>query len=244
MKIISWNCQGGFRNKYQEILDLKPDMVILLECESIERLKFGNGIPMPNDHFYYSENSKKGIAVLSYCDFRFEKLAIHNPIFRHIIPLKMFNLTHSFYLFVIWAMENKEEPNLSYIGQVWRAIHFYEPLLDENCLLVGDFNSNSIWDKPKRNGNHSDIVAYLNQHNIFSAYHELNQEEQGKESQKTFYMHRNVNKSYHIDYAFLSKAFLSSETTLQIGNHDKWLSYSDHMPLVLELGIPEHYRVV
>ena len=30
-------------------------------------------------------------------------------------------------------------------------------------MLVGDFNSNTIWDKPRREGNHSTVVDFLKQ---------------------------------------------------------------------------------
>ncbi len=49
-------------------------------------------------------------------------------------------------------------------------------------------------------------------------------------------MHRNIQKQYHIDYAFLSKDLISL-ATMEIGKPEEWLSISDHLPLVVEIGI-------
>lgn len=34
MKIISWNCNSKFREKYSEILALKADVYVICECEN------------------------------------------------------------------------------------------------------------------------------------------------------------------------------------------------------------------
>ena len=45
----------------------------------------------------------------------------------------------------------------------------YENLLEnENVILTGDFNSNTIWDRKRRIGNHSDVVEKLEEKNIES----------------------------------------------------------------------------
>ena len=42
MKLITWNCQGAFRKKAEIILTLNPDILVIQECESPERLIFKN----------------------------------------------------------------------------------------------------------------------------------------------------------------------------------------------------------
>jgi hypothetical protein len=54
MKIIEWNCQGAFRNKYERIMALEPDILIVPECES--KHKFGDIIPEPSDFFWYGDS--------------------------------------------------------------------------------------------------------------------------------------------------------------------------------------------
>ena len=39
MKIISWNCNGALRNKFQHIAELEADIYIIQECEDPIRAK-------------------------------------------------------------------------------------------------------------------------------------------------------------------------------------------------------------
>lgn len=36
MRLITWNCQGAFRNKASVILKHKPDILVIQECECAE----------------------------------------------------------------------------------------------------------------------------------------------------------------------------------------------------------------
>ena len=105
--------------------------------------------------------------------------------------------------------------------------------------MCGDFNSNSIWDKQHRTkdkyGNTRDqtnLNRKLESCNLFSAYHKLNNEEQGKESRSTFYLYRHLDKPYHIDYVYAAE---SRFTDLKIGDAEKWIELSDHVPLIFEI---------
>ena len=131
-------------------------------------------------------------------------------------------------------MDNKENNNARYIAQVWLAINHYSELLDKPIIIVGDFNSNQIWDKEKRIANHSDVVKLLSDKSIESLYHKMNSENQGKETQPTFFLHRNKEKPYHLDYCFVSEKFWSKEFSVTIGNFDEWIKLSDHLPIEIE----------
>lgn len=238
LKIISWNCQGAFRNKFENILKLNPDIVVILECEPIEKLNFGKSMPLPNDFAWYSDNGKKGIGIFSYCDYRLDLLSIHNPEFRYIIPFRVYNEITSFYMLTVWAMDHKTSPLDRYIGQVWNAVNFYSSLLNDNCVVIGDFNSNKIWDGKERSGNHTSVVKFLEDRNIVSIYHHYFNEHQGEEITKTFYLHRNINKPYHIDYVFASKSLISDMTDIEVGVFEDWILFSDHVPIITQLAIP------
>ena len=236
MRIIEWNCQGAFRNKNKEILELKPDILIVPECEEEHKLQFGILTPKPNDFLWYGKTGKKGIAIFSYSNYKFKVLKDFNTAFRYIVPLEVSDGKNSFLLFAVWAMDNKENTLARYIGQVWNAINYYKAILGENSILIGDFNSNQIWDDKKdRVANHTDFVNFLKSHNIESLYHRQFDEEQGSESQRTFFMYRNVDKSYHIDYVFASNNLLNSGYNLKLETSDKWIDKSDHIPLILDI---------
>lgn len=237
MRIIEWNSQGAFRKKNEQILTLKPDILIIPECENKEKLKFGKLTPKPNDFFWYGDSPNKGIGIFSYSDYKFELLNEFNPKYRYIIPLKVSNSENSFILFAIWAMDNKEKTDARYIGQIWLAINYYSDfLINEKTILIGDFNSNQIWDYKDRVGNHTDVVNKLKEKEIFSLYHKKYSIEHGKETDATFYMYRKNEKPYHIDYCFASNKIIQKGFDIKIENSNDWLNYSDHKPMIVEFS--------
>jgi endonuclease/exonuclease/phosphatase family metal-dependent hydrolase len=100
-------------------------------------------------------------------------------------------------------------------------------------ILAGDFNSNTIWDKKYREGNHSHVVKRLEEKNIYSTYHLHYKREQGKEKHPTLYMYRHKDKPYHIDYCFVSSDLVGKLKSVKIGSHQFWARYSDHVPLIV-----------
>jgi exodeoxyribonuclease-3 len=237
MKIITWNCNMAFRNKAEFILVYKPDILIVPECECPEKLIFKNNNHIPNDILWYGTNQNKGLGIFSYGNYKFKLLECHNPNFKNILPISVTNGEIDFVMFAIWA-NNPDDKDGQYVTQVWKAINYYEDLLsEENVILIGDFNSNTIWDKPRREGNHSAVVEKLKSKRIFSTYHEFFKQEQGKEKHATLFMYRHENKPYHIDYCFASNDFIRKLVNVEVGNFKDWREYSDHKPLMVQFDL-------
>ena len=173
------------------------------------------------------------MAILSYSNYRFSLLDLHNENLKTIIPLQVKNEKVSFNLFAIWA-NNPADRDGRYITQVWKAIHHYDSLLtNRGTILIGDFNSNTIWDRPRRAGNHSTVVEYLEKKGIHSLYHKFFKQVQGKEQHPTLYMYRHKNKGYHIDYCFASQDLVKKLNSVEVGAYAFWKKYSDHMPVIV-----------
>ena len=237
MRLITWNCQGAFRKKADLILAQHPDILVVQECEHPDRLVFNPATQKPNDHYWYGDNVHKGICIYSFSDYKFELLPIFNPEFRYILPFRVTGHGQSFTLFAIWAMSQKENYFHRYIGQVWLAINYYSDLLGKPTILIGDFNSNKIWDSKDRVANHSDVVQKLADNNIQSVYHRHNGVEQGKEKHPTLFLQRNQNKPYHIDYCFASSEIIDKVQNIEIGSYDNWITHSDHSPLIVDFDL-------
>jgi exonuclease III len=237
MRLITWNCQGAFRKKADIILTLRPDILIIQECEHPDKFKFTPSTPKPNDIFWYSDGGKKGLGLFSYSDYKFELLSEFNPEYRYILPFRVTGNGHCFTFFAIWAMNNKENHEARYIGQVWYAINHYKDLLGKSTILIGDFNSNKIWDYKDRVGTHSDVVNKLADKDIHSVYHKYFEIEQGKEKHPTLFMYRKKEKSYHIDYCFVSADLLDKVKEVEIGPYENWTTHSDHSPLNIEFAL-------
>jgi exodeoxyribonuclease III len=237
MRIITWNCNMAFRKKADIILTYKPDILIVPECEHPDKLLFSIDTPKPADILWFGKNQNKGLAIFSYSNFRFTVLDNHNQDLQMIIPIAVTGGQFDFNLFAIWA-NNPTDRDGQYIEQVWKAVHHYKNLLtDTKPILVGDFNSNTIWDKKHRQSNHSNVVKLLEDKGIFSTYHLHRKQTQGTEEHPTLYMYRHKDKPYHIDYCFASKDLLDKVSSVEIGDFDEWIKYSDHVPVVITFDI-------
>jgi len=232
MKIVSWNCNMAFRKKAAKVLEFRPDLAIIPECESPTKLTFSDVSVEPKNKIWIGENHSKGIGIFSYSDLKITVHEFYDPKFRYVVPLRVRG-KENFNLIAVWAMNNKEYPPQRYIGQVWLALQKYENLLSDSVLIVGDFNWNTIWDGSRNlAGNLTLIVEFLKSKGISSLYHQFFSEDFGKETQPTFYMQRKIQQPYHIDYCFGSSDFADRLHLFEIGKHETWHQWSDHAPII------------
>ena len=237
MKLITWNCNMAFRKKAEIILTLEPDIIIVPECEHPDKLIFNAGTKLPDDIIWFGDNLNKGLGVFSYNNYKFKLLKKHNTSFKNILPIQVTKGNIKFILFAIWA-NNPADKDGTYVTQVWKAINYYEKLIKrKNTILIGDFNSNAIWDRPRRTGNHTDVVNLLATKKIYSTYHTFHNQLHGKEIHPTQFMYRHQDKPYHLDYCFASSDLIKKMTQANIGKYEDWRSYSDHKPLIVEFNL-------
>ncbi|WP_299682997.1 endonuclease/exonuclease/phosphatase family protein [uncultured Dokdonia sp.] len=202
----------AFRKKAQTILFENPDILVIQECECLDKLIFKDEIQKPNDSFWFGDNPHKGLGVFTYGEYAISPLPDHNTDFRFVVPLQISNGQITYTLLAIWAQ--KPETNDNYGIHIWNAINYYTEIVSlDNLLLIGDFNSNTFWDKPNRESNHSNVVAYLSKHTIESTYHYFHNQIQGKEKDPTFYLYKQLGRPYHLDYCFVSKTSLRNYKT-------------------------------
>ena len=64
MQIISWNCNGRFREKYAAIIKEFADVYVIQECENpaLFAKEFSN---IFSDYRWTGENNNKGLAVFA-----------------------------------------------------------------------------------------------------------------------------------------------------------------------------------
>jgi exonuclease III len=234
LKIVTWNCNGAFRNKFQFISVLNADIYVIQECENPSETKDEKYQKWGENFLWIGDNKNKGLAVFARRGIKLEKLEWTNEFkdhsVKHFLPCR---INRDFNLLAIWTHRNKS-PNFGYIGQLWKYLQINKDKLNES-ILVGDFNSNSIWDQWDRWWNHSDVVNELKEIGIESFYHKFTNEVQGKESKPTLYFQRKLLRPYHIDYIFGSQKFISSVRNLEIGEHNDWIKLSDHMPILCDI---------
>jgi exodeoxyribonuclease-3 len=224
----------AFRKKHSVILKLKPDILIIPECENEKRLQFGKLTPTPKDFLWFGDNENKGLGIFSYSNHSFSVIEYTDK-FKYVIPIQVHG-DNNFILFAIWAMDCKDNWSARYIAQVWLGINHFSDLLINTSVLLGDFNSNQIWDSYSRIAKHSDVVDFLDSKGISSLYHTKYMEKQGEETHPTMYLYRKLDKPYHIDYCFASEKLVQNGFNISIGDYNDWITQSDHVPIVIDLN--------
>jgi exonuclease III len=224
----------AFRKKADLILSYKPDILVVPECEHPDKLLFPANTTKPTDILWFGKNQNKGLAIFSYCNFRFKLLENYNCDLQWIIPIAVSGGAFDFNLFAIWA-NNPGDKDGPYVEQIWKALLHYDNLLtNTNTILIGDFNSNTIWDRKHSKSNHSNVVEVLERKGIVSVYHLHHNHLQGEELHPTLYMYRHKDKPYHIDYCFVSNDMAEKLQSVEIGDYDFWSKYSDHVPVIVK----------
>mgnify|MGYP002568374913 CR=1 FL=1 len=217
MKIISWNCCGKFREKHSIIQKQDADIYVIQECENPEKYK-KHFIGFLTDYVWCGEKDSKGLGIFVKPNVKMEANSWPVYCLRHFISVKINDCID---LLGVWASPPYIEEY--YIYQSINIDNY-----GENTVIIGDFNSNAIWDKDHGKRNHSAVVAELKTKNIVSAYHYVTGEQEGQETQSTFYLYKHRDKKYHIDYCFLNPSHIED---FQILGSEEWLQYSDHMPI-------------
>ena len=231
MKIISWNCNGKFREKFEAISEEDADIYVICECEnpaeskSDEYKKFAG-----YNYAWVGDIHYKGLGIFAKENIKLEKRIGINDEFKNFIFL---NVNDSFNLLGVWAMPK-------YVEMIHDYFDANENVFDEDLVICGDFNSNVIWDNQHKtkddNGNaknQTNLNAKLNKKGLYSVYHELTNEKLGKETNATFFQTRHLNQQYHIYYLYAGKDKISE---FEILDYWKLISLSDHLPLSFKLN--------
>jgi len=227
MRLATWNCcRGSFSKKVSLLGDMGLDVAVVQECakptaESDQCLWFG-------------DNERQGIAVVAAGAYRVRKLPTAVDVPRFVFPVEVSGPI-SFSLLAVWSKGGQSFP---YVEGVVRAAELYRDLIEAGpTVLIGDLNSNLIWDATHRKDrNHTALVNLLSDLGLVSAYHRFFGEPQGKETRPTHYFHWKEDRPFHIDYCFVPESWIPDLRGVEVGSYDRWKQHSDHRPLVVELS--------
>jgi exonuclease III len=231
MRIVSWNCCGGFASKKNELLALDPDIAIISESllADADSLK-----PQGYKSIWFGDGGQKGLAIIykSSWSIRQQGPSLH----KWIIPLDVSG-PESFTLLAVWAWLEKGRP-ADYVKVIRRALAEHPDwLLNSSVVMAGDFNSHWKWDAEPEN-DFASLVADLNTHGLLSAYHLHHDECGGSETRPTYHHNWSLDQPHHIDYIFIPAGWRTRLKHFEVGRPDHWLGLrlSDHCPLTADIS--------
>jgi exodeoxyribonuclease III len=229
MRIVTWNCcRGPVLKKLALLEPLQATLTIVQECP---RLDADDG-----NTLWFGDNPRQGVAVIASAGYRLTAIEAR-AVPRYIVPIQIAGPI-SFLLLAVWS---QQDPDFRYVKGIIRAVDCYRDLMvAQPTVVAGDFNSNTIWDHKRPNGqNHTGLVRNLAELGLVSAYHYYYDEAHGKESRPTLFLHRQEARPYHIDYCFIPVSWAISLRHVAVGTYGEWAAFSDHRPLVVDLDPPE-----
>jgi len=227
VRLVTWNCcSGPLARKLSDLATLEADIAVVPECPRIEE--------RPGATVWVGARPAKGLAVFAAGPWRVHRVPAPRGLPRYALPVRVSG-PESFLLLAIWAQPH---PTVPYVRGTHRALRACRRLMeDQPTVLLGDFNSNAIWDdEHPAERSHSALVRYLGGMGLVSAYHSRYAEAQGSETRPTFFLYRHQQRPYHIDYCFLPTTWLDRVRDVTVGGHGAWASKSDHMPLTVDVG--------
>ncbi len=225
MKIVSWNANCKFREKYKSISTLDADVYVIQECENPATCKDTEFREFVKNGFWKGELNYKGVMVFTTRpDIKLETLDWGGDDKNFFIPVR---INDKFDLVAAWACK-------PYSVVLYEWVEAVLPHLSEGTVIIGDLNSNFKFDQlypPKDGKSFEQTLKILQPIGLFDMWHYHHNEQEGKETVPTFYLYRHLDRGDHIDHCLASPNLVKS---MIIHTRWQWLSLSDHLPLEIE----------
>ncbi len=231
MKIISWNVNGKFSEKFPAILEEDADIYVIQECENPLILDSEEYADFASNYFWVGENQYYGLGIFAKDNVKLELMDLDAKGLRYFIPV---NVNDDFNLLGIWTNPDMDGTKTIYYPK--EITKYYDEHKDsgffnEDMIICGDFNCD-VRLKGTHAKNVYEVIEKLSECGLVDIYHRLTGEKEGEETKPTFYMYRHLDKPYHLDHIFSSSDKVKD---LEIGDADNWLQLSDHVPLIFKI---------
>ena len=206
LRLATWNCHHGELRTRAALLDgLRPHIVALQECSA--------PVPAGRDVAWEGFSPGKGVGVRVGAG---SEVALVSDATAGGRSARLFQVSGAveLQLLVFWA---HREP--TYVRGVAAALDAYATAIrSAPTVLLGDFNSNKLWDGDEPDISHSTLVARLrDDFGLVSAYHAFHGEAQGAESRPTIYWRRKRSQPYHVDYCFVPEGWVERIDDVAVG---------------------------
>jgi exodeoxyribonuclease-3 len=228
MRVVAWNCMGGFSRKVTSLAALAPDIAVISEVTkpAFDGISDVSGV-------WTGRGGAKGLAILGQNGWCIE--AIHDSPRRHLLAVRAKRGNEAITVVGVWTLPI----NRDYVAPIALGLAELTPHLAGEVLIAGDFNANPIFDSKKSvSRQFMGIVHDLATRGIASVWHDRSGEQHGAERTPTFFLNLNEQKPFHIDYVFASVGLRRRVEAIQIGTYTEWTATqrSDHVPISVDFG--------
>ena len=226
LRLVVWNCKGGFRSKQSALKCLLPDIAIIPEAPE----DFAQGLPISAlSSLWIGTKAVRGLGVVALNGWTLERVDVDVKE-RLFLPCVATRGTDRIQLIAVCAQKTTDYVSPT-LGVLQNQLDF---IRGGPTIFAGDFNGSVSF--RRRRKPFQLVIDSLDYLDMRSAWHHFHGEKLGEETVNTYFMHHDPEKGSHIDYAFVSQAF--GVKAVRIGSYPEWSRLSDHAPLSVDLCLP------
>jgi hypothetical protein len=237
LRVVTWNCNMALDRKFERLLSLRPDVAIIQECASPERLA-AKGRPLACTAFkWIGFNEDKGLGILTFGDLIVCRHRAYADAFALYLPA-VISGRWRFHVLGVWTADPRKVPPGATNDPV-RAIGFYRSFIDEaSTIVAGDFNRlpQQMTARAKGAGGPS-AVELLTNAGLANADYVMSDATGQPALRRTHYHQRHFARGFVVDYLYIPASFGAHLSAFEVGDPHDWLGLSDHVPLVAELDL-------
>jgi hypothetical protein len=238
----------AFRDKAEAILRLSPDVLVIPESESPQKLRWSNIhhpslfadalVKLDNEHCaWVGKNPDKGLGIFSFGAYTIHLLPCdltNGPIWCAPLQVRKDGI-EVFDLLAVWSFYGADPRNRNKNPMV-HALEDFAPVFGARHLVVaGDFNSPINFGE-KGPGGFQATNRELEARGLVNAYSTATGEPLGQATKPTFYLYHGKEFTHHIDHVYIPKAWATG-MTVACGDYETWVTQqrSDHVPVVVDI---------
>lgn len=229
MRIVVWNCAGGFAKKAGSLARLSPDIAIVSEITRRDYMAFDQSSAL----WAGASNQRgKGLALIGFNGWQLDGGQVEDSQF--VLSSTARRGGEKIKIIGVWS---KKVSN-SYVSHIAECIEGNSSFASQNLIIAGDFNANPVFDSGRRpEKSFARIVNYLSDLEIKSIWHEVSGDEHGQEGEGTLFWMWKEDRKYHIDYVFASAPVRFCVKSVKLGTYGEWVEkrISDHVPVIVDI---------
>ena len=232
MKIISWNSNGNFSDKFPAVLKKDADIYVIQECENPSLTDSDKYRDFASNYFWTGDNPNYGLGIFAKDNVKIELADLDDNGLRYFLPVRV---NDDFNLLGVWTNPDVEGHKEAYYPK--EITRYYEKhkssgFFNDDMIICEDFNCDVRLANKNHGKNVYEMIDTLSENGLVDVYHHLTGEPEGEESEATFYWYRKLENPYHLDHVFSRPGKVRN---LEICDADEWLELSDHMPITFEI---------
>lgn len=85
MKILTWNCNGGLRKKFEHLADFNADICIIQECENPAETNHKKYNDWAENYLWIGDSKNNGVGIFATNGIKLKKLNWSNTFKDHTV---------------------------------------------------------------------------------------------------------------------------------------------------------------